>query len=50
MSRLRFKITSENIDLKKMFKILGLEGEDVELNYAQFHKFLDYIHPDLPEE
>ena len=50
MSKLRFKINSQNIDVKKMLTILGWEGEKIELNFKQFHKFLQYIHSNIAEE
>jgi hypothetical protein len=49
MGRLRFKITSENIDVRKLLCILGLEHEREELNFIEFKTFLDYIYPSLPE-
>lgn len=50
MGRLRFKITSDNIDVRKLLKILGLENEKEELNFKEFRTFLEYIYPSLPEE
>lgn len=49
MNGLRFKINSENIDVCKLFKILGFKPES-ELTFVQFHKFLDYISPKITEE
>ena len=49
MNGLRFKINSENIDVSKLFHILGFRPES-ELKFAQFHKFLDYISPRITEE
>jgi hypothetical protein len=40
MGRLRFKITSENIDVRKLLSILGLENEKEELNFKEFQTFL----------
>lgn len=48
MSGLRFKINSENIDIRKMFQILGFK-QQTELNFEEFHKFLFYINPQITE-
>lgn len=49
MNGLRFKINSENIDVCKLFSILGFKP-DSELKFKEFHKFLDYISPKITEE
>jgi serine/threonine protein kinase len=49
MNGLRFKINSENIDVNKLFTILGFK-QGSELSFPQFHKFLDYISPKITEE
>jgi Ca2+-binding EF-hand superfamily protein len=49
MGTLRFKINSENINVSNLFRILGFK-EDSELNFNEFHKFLDYISPQITEE
>lgn len=50
MSRLRFRINSDNIDVRKLLTILGLQNEKDELNFKEFNQFLEYIYPDLTEE
>jgi serine/threonine protein kinase len=50
MSRLRFRINSDNIDVRKLLSILGLQSEKDELNFKEFHRFLEYIYNDLTEE
>ena len=50
MSRLRFRINSDNIDVRKLLNILGIKNEKEELNFKEFSKFLDYIYSDLTEE
>lgn len=50
MSRLRFRINSDNIDVRKLLSILGLQRESDELNFKEFNRFLEYIYPDLTEE
>ena len=50
MSRLRFRINSDNIDVRKLLTILGIKNEKEELNFKEFSKFLDYIYSDLTEE
>ena len=49
MSRLRFRINSDNIDVRKLLTILGIKNEKEELNFKEFSKFLDYIYSDLTE-
>jgi Ca2+-binding EF-hand superfamily protein len=49
MNGLRFKVNSENIDIGKLFSLLGFNPGS-ELNFAEFHKFLDYISPKITEE
>jgi Ca2+-binding EF-hand superfamily protein len=49
MNGLRFKINSENIDIGKLFSLLGFNPGS-ELSFHEFHKFLDYISPKITEE
>lgn len=46
MNDLRFRIHSDNIDVGKLFSILGFKS-GTELNFVQFHRFLDYISPKI---
>ena len=46
MGDLRFKVNSENIDLKKLWKDLDLE-EDKDLNFHSFEMFLQAIDPNM---
>lgn len=46
MGDLRFKVNSENIDLKKLWKDLNLE-EDKDLNFHSFEMFLQAIDPNM---
>lgn len=46
MGDLRFKINSQNIHLKKLWKKLGY-SEDKELNWNEFVNFLRLIHPEM---
>ena len=49
MNGLRFMINSQNIDIGKLFTLLGFNPGS-ELNFEEFHKFLDYISPKITEE
>ena len=46
MGDLRFKVNSQNIDIKKVWKSLGFQ-KDSELNFKKFQTFLDAINPNM---
>ena len=46
MGDLRFKINSQNIDIKKLWASLGFQ-EDKELNFKEFQTFLKAINPNM---
>lgn len=46
MGDLRFKVNSENIDLKKLWSNLGFE-EDKDLDFEEFQTFLQAIDPNM---
>lgn len=48
MGDLRFKINSDNIDLRKLLSIMGFsKTENNELDFKQFYVFLKNISPKL---
>lgn len=46
MGDLRFKVNSQNIDIRKLWKSLGFE-KDSELNFKECQTFLDAINPNM---
>lgn len=48
MADLRFKINSENVDLKKLWKSLSYD-EEKDLSFEEFQNFLQTINPDISE-
>jgi len=49
MSDLRFKIHEQNIDLKKLFSLMGFSTNQ-DLNYKDFSKLLKNINPSIQSE